>query len=53
MAKLWADNIIKGKKTFAEVPTKLVDPVEEKLCEYVEIGKITAEQFSNLTGKEY
>ena len=39
LAMLWAIQIINGKKTFAQVPTKLKDAVREILvdsgCEYL------------------
>lgn len=53
MAKLWADNIIKGKKTFDDVPEKLVDKVKAKFAEYVVSGKITEEEYKKYVGEDY
>lgn len=33
IAKLWAEQIIKGKKTFEQVPSKLKELVKEVLIE--------------------
>lgn len=33
IAKLWADQILSGKKTFNEVPSKLKEKVKELLME--------------------
>jgi len=33
IAKLWADRVISGDKTFAQVPAKLKDQVREILIE--------------------
>jgi len=33
MARLWADNVFAGKRSFEEVPVKLANEVEEILIE--------------------
>lgn len=56
MEYVYAQLIIKKKKTLNQVPTKdpeLKGKVIEVLREYVEDGKITAEQFTEYTGLTY
>ena len=56
MEFVYAQLIIKGKKTLDQVPTKdpeLKDKVIAVLRQYVEDGRITAEEFEEYTGLTY
>lgn len=51
--KIWADWIVSGHKIMGDVPAFYQTQVIQKLREYVEAGRITAEQFKALTSLEY
>lgn len=46
MAKIWANRIIAGTKTWSEVPKSRQDDVRAELERRLENGEITEEQFN-------
>ena len=53
MAAIWANRLIDGDKTWAEVPKSRKAAVEEELRRRVAAGEITAERFEEITGEPY
>lgn len=53
MAKIWANRLIAGDKTWDEVPPERVDAVSAELQKRVQAGKITAEKYEEITGEAY
>ena len=53
MAKIWANRLIGGTKTWEQVPASRRESVLEELRNRVESGEITAEQFGEICGEEY
>ena len=53
MDKIWANRLIAGTKTWAEMPASRRAGVKKVLAERVESGEITAEQYKNITGEAY
>lgn len=53
MNEIWANRLIAGTKTWAEVPAVRQAGVKAALAGRVEKGSITAEQYQAITGEEY
>lgn len=53
MAKIWANRLIAGTKTWEQVPASRKESVLEELRSRVESGEITAERFKEITGQIY
>lgn len=53
MAKIWANRLIAGTKTWDEVPTNRKVAVLAELVDRVANGEITAEQYNEITGEVY
>lgn len=53
MNEIWANRLIGGTKTWAEMPVSRQAPVMLILMERVEKGIITPEQYKEITGEEY
>lgn len=53
MAKIWANRLVAGTKTWAEVPAIRKVAVKAELAKRVESGAITAQQYTEITGEEY
>ena len=53
MAKIYADLIIVGRKTFNEVPLQIKEDVKLVLQSYVTDGRITPQQYEDLVGEPY
>lgn len=53
MNKIWANRLIAGTQTWDKVPESRKEGVLEELRNRVETGKITAEQFEEITGEIY
>ena len=50
---IWANRLIAGTKTWAEMPTSRRAGVKKVLAERVESGEITADDYKNITGDDY
>ena len=53
MAKIWANRLVAGTKTWDEVPAERKAEVLAELASRVKNGKITAEQYTEITGEAY
>lgn len=53
MDKIWANRLIAGTKTWAEMPISRRVAVKKVLAERVNKGEITAEDYKNITGEDY
>ena len=53
MDKIWANRLIAGTKTWAEMPISRRVAVKKVLSERVESGEITADDYKNITGEAY
>lgn len=53
MNVIWANRLIAGTKTWAEMPVIRQAPVKKILLERVKESIITAEQYKEITGEEY
>lgn len=53
MNVIWANRLIAGTKTWAEMPTSRRAGVKKILAERVANGEITADDYERITGDEY
>lgn len=53
MAKIWANRLIAGTKTWDDVPATRKDSVLVELRSRVKDGEIDAEDFAKITGESY
>lgn len=53
MNEIWANRLIAGTKTWDNVPTSRKNNIKVILCASVKNGKITPEQYAEITGEEY
>ena len=53
MDKIWANRLIAGTKTWAEMPISRRVAVKKGLAARVESGEITADDYKNITGEDY
>lgn len=53
MNEIWANRLIAGTKTWAEVPASRKNGVKNVLRGRVESGEITAEQYEEIVGEPY
>lgn len=53
MDKIWANRLIAGTKTWAEMPASRRAGVKKVLAERVSNGEINAEQYRDITGDDY
>lgn len=53
MDKIWANRLVAGTKTWAEMPISRRVAVKKVLAARVESGKITADDYKNITGEDY
>lgn len=53
MDKIWANRLIAGTKTWAEMPASRRVAVKKVLAERVAEGDITADDYKNITGEDY
>ena len=53
MNEIWANRLIAGTKTWAQVPSSRKNGVKAVLLERVESGEITEERYKEITGEEY
>lgn len=52
MDKIWANRLVAGTKTWAEMPASRRAGVKRELAKRVAEGEITAEQYKEITGDE-
>lgn len=53
MDKIWANRLIAGTKTWAEMPARRHAGVKAELAKRVMESKITPEQYREITGEPY
>lgn len=53
MDKIWANRLIAGTKTWAEMPASRRAGVKRELAKRVAEDEITAEQYKEITGEDY
>lgn len=53
MDKIWANRLIAGTKTWAEMPVSRRVGVKKVLAARVAEGEITAEDYKRITGDDY
>lgn len=53
MNKIWANCLVRGTKTWAEVPAIRVAGVKAELQARVDSGAITSAQYEEITGETY
>lgn len=53
MDKIWANRLIAGTKTWAEMPASRRAGVKRELTKRVAGGEITAERYKEITGEDY
>ena len=53
MDKIWANRLIAGTKTWAEMPISRRVAVKKVLAERVAESKITADDYKDITGEAY
>lgn len=53
MNVIWANRLIAGTKTWAEMPASRRTAVKRELAKRVAEGEITAEQYKEITGEDY
>ena len=52
MDRIWANRLVAGTKTWAEMPASRRTGVKRELAKRVAEGEITAEQYRGITGEE-
>ena len=50
---IWANRLIAGTKTWAEMPISRRTGVKKILAERVNKGEITADKYKDITGEDY
>lgn len=50
---IWANRLIAGTKTWAEMPASRRVAVKKVLAKRVTEGEITADQYKDITGEDY
>ena len=50
---IWANRLIAGTKTWAEMPARRHAGVKRELAKRVADGEIAAEQYKEITGEDY
>lgn len=53
MDKIWANRLVAGTKTWAEMPTSRRAGVKAELARRVTDGEISEEQYKEITGEDY
>ena len=53
MEKIWANRLVAGTKTWAEVPASRKSGVKAELAGRVESNTITAKEYEDITGEAY
>lgn len=50
---IWANRLVAGTKTWAEMPASRRAGVKRELAKRVTEGEITADDYKNITGEDY
>ena len=50
---IWANRLVAGTKTWAEMPASRRAGVKRELAKRVKSGEITADDYKNITGEDY
>jgi hypothetical protein len=53
MDKIWANRLVAGTKTWAEMPASRRAGVKAELARRVTDGEISEEQYKEITGEDY
>jgi uncharacterized membrane protein len=53
MDKIWANRLVAGTKTWAEMPTSRRTGVKRELAKRVADGEISEEDYKRITGEDY
>lgn len=53
MDKIWANRLVAGTKTWAEMPISRRVAVKKVLAERINKGEITADDYKDITGEDY
>jgi hypothetical protein len=53
MDKIWANRLVAGTKTWAEMPTSRRTGVKRELVKRVADGEISEERYKEITGEDY
>ena len=53
MDRIWANRLVAGTKTWAEMPASRCAGVKQELAKRGTEGQITAERYKEITGEEY
>ena len=53
MERIWANRLIAGTKTWAEMPARRRAGVKRELAKRVADGEIDAERYKEITGEDY
>jgi uncharacterized membrane protein len=53
MDKIWANRLVAGTKTWAEMPASRRTGVKRELAKRVADGEISEEDYKRITGKDY
>lgn len=53
MDKIWANRLVAGTRTWAEMPESRRPRVKRELAKRVADGEITAERYKEITGEDY
>ncbi len=53
MNKIWANRLVAGTKTWAEMPASRQSGVKAILAQRVADGEITADRYKEITGEKY
>lgn len=53
MDKIWANRLVAGTKTWAEMPISRRVAVKKVLAARVAKGEITADDYKDITGEDY
>ena len=53
MDKIWANRLVAGTKSWAEMPASRRAGVKRELAKRVDDGEISEEQYKEITGEDY
>ena len=53
MNVIWANRLVAGTKTWAEMPASRRPGVKRELAKRVAEGEITSDDYKNITGEDY